>query len=141
MTGAGEGIGGCDLAQGQRYCTTHEGVSVGCLRRSNTGGSWSWRGEAQRRQGAEAEHEPMRNREKAFPLHRVCDRIRACMGQPTWAWKTTAWSEPTGSGGLDRGGRVMAPTARSDSAQGTCGVTLPSGPHGLDWWRPWASSS
>jgi hypothetical protein len=79
--------------------------------------------------------------EKAFPLHRVCGRIRARMGQHTWARKTTAWSEPTGSSGLDRGGRVMAPTARSDSAQGTRGVALPSGPHGPDWWRPWASSS
>jgi hypothetical protein len=40
--------------------------------------------------------------------------------------------EAMSGGGSDRGGGVMAPTARSDSAQGARGVALPSGPHGPD---------
>jgi hypothetical protein len=55
--------------------------------------------------------------------------------------KTVAWSEATGGGGLDRGGGVMAPMARSDSAQGTHGVALPSGPRRPDRWWLWASSN
>jgi hypothetical protein len=52
-----------------------------------------------------------------------------------------ARSEPMGGGGSDRGGGVMAPTTRSDSAQGAHGFALPSGPHGPNMWWLWAGSS
>jgi hypothetical protein len=46
-----------------------------------------------------------------------------------WAQKTVARSEPVDGGGSDKGGRVAAPMAQSDSAQGTCGEgNCPGGP-------------